>query len=142
MSSAPIDPHATSRSLAHTISAGLALLESIVLVGFAVFYLAELVVGGGNDTARVVTSAIVIVITALGLAYLARGWWAAATWARTPTLVWNVLLLPIGVSLLQSGQGLIGSLVLVAAVLSLVAAVASGRRPSSPEEGAEHDHAS
>lgn len=133
MSTAPPEPRATSRPLARTLSAGLALLEALVLLGFAVFYVAELVVGGGNDTARVVTSAIVIVITAVGLAYLTRGWWTAATWVRTPTLVWNVLLLPVAASLVQAGQGLIGGLVLGVALLSLVAAIASGGRPPSPE---------
>lgn len=141
-SATPSAPGATPRSAARTISAGLALIEAVVLVGFAVFYLAELAVGGGDDTARVVTSALVIVIAAVGLAGLARGWWVAATWARTPTLVWNVLLLPVGASLLQSAQVLIGSLVLVVAILSLVAAIASGVRTQGPEHQPEHDPSS
>ncbi len=139
MSNTPTDPPATSRSLARSFSAGLALLEAVVLVGFAVFYVAELAVGGGNDTARVVTSAIVIVITAIGLVYLARGWWASATWTRTPTLVWNVLLLPVAASLVQSGQGLIGGLVLAVALLSLVAAIASGGSRPGAADDPEHD---
>ncbi|MEO9153876.1 MAG: hypothetical protein ABI243_15840, partial [Lapillicoccus sp.] len=118
-----------------------ALLEALVLVGFAVFYVMELVAGGGDDTARVVTSAIVIVISALGLGALARGWWAVATWTRTPTLVWNVLLLPVGASLLQAGQGLVGTLVLVVAVLSIGAAVAAGGRPRPADEESDGEAA-
>lgn len=134
-SSDPGDPSGSSRSLARTASAALALLEALALLGFAAFYVFELVVGGGGDPARVVTSIIVILITALGLGVVARGWWGAVTWARTPTLVWNVLLLPVGASLVQSSQRLAATLVLVVAVLSLGAAIAAGGRPRAGEDG-------
>ncbi|MGG5260816.1 hypothetical protein [Phycicoccus avicenniae] len=96
--------------------------QALALLGFAVFYVYELVVGEGSDAGRVVMSAVLIAIGALGLGLLARGWLGEARWPRTPTIVWNLLVLPVGISLLQAGRTGLGWLVLVLALLALGAA--------------------
>ncbi len=104
-------------------------LQALALVGFAGYYLYELGKGEGSDTARVVMSAVVILIGAAGLAALARGWFGERGWPRTPTIVWHLLLVPVGVSLLQAGRSALGTVVLVVAVLTLLAALAVRRDP-------------
>ncbi len=99
-------------------------LQALALLGFAAFYFYELSIGEGSDATRVVMSAVVILLGAAGLAALARGWFTRRGWQRTPTMVWHALLVPVGVTLLQGGQAVIGWLVLVVAVLGFLAALA------------------
>lgn len=98
-------------------------LQSLALLGFAVFYVYELVVGEGSDTGRVVMSAVVIALGGVGLALLARGWLGERRWPRTPTIVWDLLLVPVGISLLQADRTGLGWLVIVLALLTLGAAL-------------------
>lgn len=98
-------------------------LQAVALVVFAAFYVYELVLGEGSDAARVLMSAVLILIGGLGLAALARGWVSGASWPRTPTLVWCALLVPVGVGLVQGDQALAGWLVLGLATVTAVAAM-------------------
>jgi hypothetical protein len=104
------------------VAAVLTGLQALALAGFAVYYVVELVRGEGSDGTRVVMSALLIVVAAAGLAVLARGWLGSAAWPRTPTLVWNAILLPIGISLVQGNQVAVGWLVLLMAVVLIGAA--------------------
>ena len=122
--SAPVPPRGT----ASRVAAGVVGLQALALVVFAVFYLVELFSGGGGDTARVLSSVVLLAVFAVGLIVLARGLLAGHPSVRTPTVVWELLLLPVGVTLVQSGQAVIGVLVLVASVVCLLA-VALRRRP-------------
>jgi hypothetical protein len=105
-------------------------LQALALVVFAVFYLVAFVQGGSDNAPRVLSSVVLIAVFAVALVYLARGLLTGHPGVRTPTVVWELLLLPVGVGLVQSGQGLIGAVVLAASVVSLVA-VALSRRPSA-----------
>ena len=49
-------------------------------------------------------------------------WLGAAAWPRTPTIVWNVLLLPVGISLTQGNRVLVGWAVIVVALVGIGAA--------------------
>ena len=97
-------------------------LQALSLVGFAVYYVVELVLGEGSDTTRVLMSALLILLGGVGLGLLARGWLGSAQWPRTPTLVWNVILLPVGVSLVQGNRVAIGWVVIAVALVAIVAA--------------------
>ncbi len=97
-------------------------LQALTLAGFAVFYVVELALGEGSDAVQVVMSALLILVGAVGLAFLARGWLGDASWPRTPTIVWNALLLPVGVSLVQGTRVAVGWLVLVVAAVGIGAA--------------------
>ena len=67
-------------------------------------------------------SALTILLGAAGLAALARGWLGDRRWPRTPTIVWDLLLLPVGVSLFQAGRTGLGWLVTGLALVTLGAA--------------------
>jgi hypothetical protein len=115
-------PDDTSRG-PRLLAAALTGLQSVVLVGFAVFYLYELAVGEGSDAARVIMSALLILLGGLGLGALARGWFSTAAWPKTPTVVWSALLVPVGIGLIQGDQSLAGWGVLVAALVTAAAAL-------------------
>ena len=73
-------------------------------LGFAVFYVFEMVTGATDDLTRAATSGVLILVFGVGLLALARGWFRAADWPRTPTVLWNALLLPVAWSLRESGR--------------------------------------
>jgi hypothetical protein len=116
---APSSPRDPFRALA----AGTCSLQALALLGFGVFYLWELTQDSADDTARVVMSALLILIFGVGIAAMARGWVRGDNWPNTPTVVWNALLLPVGWSLVQSAHGLVGALVIVIALAGIVAAI-------------------
>lgn len=93
----------TSRSAPVLLAALVCLLEGVALVGFCVFYLYELVLGEGDDPARVVMSVVLMAIFAVALLLAARAWVRGLPWPRTPTIVWNLLLLPVAWSMRDAG---------------------------------------
>ncbi|GAA2034885.1 hypothetical protein GCM10009740_26970 [Terrabacter terrae] len=116
----------------------LTLLEALVVLGFAVFYAYEMVTGATDDLTRAATSGVLILIFGLGLLVLARGWSRAADWPRTPTLLWNALLLPVAWSLHESGRTPVALAVGAVAVASIVAALAApGRRDPRPDRAVD-----
>lgn len=120
-------PHPTDR--AARVAAGVLGAQALALVGFTVFYAAGVLRGASDDPTRAVMSMVLFVLVAVGLAALARGLWRRAPWARTPTLVWLVLLLPVSWGMFQSGAILLGSLVLATALAGVVAVALASRRP-------------
>ncbi|WP_411283780.1 hypothetical protein [Lapillicoccus sp.] len=124
-STAPGSPR--TRSTSRTFAAALCLLQALALVGFAGFYLVELVAGGASDVGAVAMSLALFLVVAAGLAYLARRWWTGSGAVTTPTVVWNVLLVPVAVGLAQSGQLVLAAVLAVFVLLTIVAAVAAGR---------------
>jgi hypothetical protein len=117
------------------VAAAVCAVEALALVGFCLFYLWELVRGAGDDPARVVMSALLIAVFAVGMGLLARGWWSGRNWPSTPTIVWNLLLLPVAWSLYQADR------VGVAVVLAVVAVVGTGSagaaKTSSEDDSAD-----
>ncbi|MEO6792003.1 MAG: hypothetical protein ABI187_13680, partial [Ornithinibacter sp.] len=93
---------------ARRIAALITGVQTLVLVGFAVFYIYELSVGAGSDASGVAVSALLIGVTAVALLVLTRGWLGDGEWPRTPTIVVNLLLLPVGWSLAQAGRTALG----------------------------------
>ncbi len=132
-------PHPSRDLRSHHASAVLAALEGIVLLGFAGFFGYEIASGATDDTTRGLTSGALILVFALSLLAMARGWARLADWPRTPTLLWNILLLPVAWSLFQSGRPLVASGVAAVAVVSVVAAL--GARPNDPIRRDEPDDA-
>ena len=97
-------------------------VQALTLAGFAVHYVVELVRGEGSDATRVLMSALVILVGAVGLGALARGWLGPAAWPRTPTILWNAILVPVGISLVQGTRVAVGWLVIAVAIVTVVAA--------------------
>ncbi|WP_374970110.1 hypothetical protein [Terrabacter sp. BE26] len=123
----------------HRAAGLLTLLEALVVLGFAVFYAYEMVTGATDDLTRAATSGVLILIFGLGLLVLARGWSRAADWPRTPTLLWNALLLPVAWSLHESSRTPLALAVGAVAAASMVAALAApGRRDAGRPDRASH----
>ncbi|HET9021258.1 MAG TPA: hypothetical protein VFN34_05195 [Ornithinibacter sp.] len=99
-------------------------VQALVLAGFAAFYVYELATGEGSDTARVLMSALLILVGAACLGALARGWLRETTWPRTPTIVWDLLLIPVGIGLIQGQRALVGGMVIAVALVTGLAALA------------------
>ena len=98
-------------------------LQALALVGFAAYYVYELAIGEGSDATRVLMSALLILLGGAALALVALGWVRGASWPRTPTVVWNVLLLPVGVGLIQGDRALVGWTVVIVALGAVLAAL-------------------
>lgn len=128
----PVDSTPGARRLAALLLG----VQAIVLVGFAIFYLYELVIGNGSDSVRVIMSALVIGLGGLGLGLVTRGWLGDGWWPRTPTIVWSALLLPVGWGLIQGALTLVGWLVIAVAFVTGLAAI-SARQPETEVEPGE-----
>ncbi|QGN56757.1 hypothetical protein [Nostocoides sp. HKS02] len=133
----PAQPHGSSRDLMRTLAALVCAAEALTLVGFCAFYLYELTRGASADAGRAAVSALLIALVGVGLGVMARAWWRGAGWPNTPTVVWNVLLLPVALSLVQSDHTLIG---LVVAVVALTAILAAIRARIVEPDGEDPDH--
>jgi len=117
------------------VAGALCLVQALVLVGFAVFYLLELLAGAGSDRSRVVVSVVLFLVFAGGLGWLAQLWWSGSTWATTPTVLWNVLLVPVAISVFQSGQTLLGATLVVVLLPSILAAALDHAPRRHADEG-------
>ncbi len=110
------------------VAALVSLAEGLVLLGFVGFYVYEIAIGASGSVVSAAMSAVLILLFAILLLVLARAWRRAADWARTPTLLWNALLLPVAWSLHESGRTAIALGVAVLAVVGIGAALASPPR--------------
>ena len=122
------NPGPPEASGARRAAGALTLLEGLVVVGFAGFYVYEIATGATDDVTRAATSGVLILVFGLGLLWLGRGWLVGRDWPRTPTLLWNALLLPVAWSLRESDRMPIALGVAVLAVASIGAALATPMR--------------
>lgn len=99
-----------------------------MVLGLAGFYAYEISIGATDSVTRALTSGILILGFGIFLLFMARGWARRATWPRTPTILWNALLLPVAWSLLESEQVAIALGVGALAVASIAAAIGSPAR--------------
>jgi len=134
------DPDAGARSrrvtTAHRVAGALTALEAVVLIGFVAFYVIESSLGQSNDLARAAVSGVLILVFAIGLVVLARGWFRGEGWPKTPTVLWNALLLPVAWSLRDSAQVVLALALGIVALSCAVAAIAAPRAPR-PLPGSE-----
>ena len=114
------------------------MVEALVLLGFVVFYGYGILSGGTSDVVRAVTSGLLILVFAIGLLVVARGWLQGRDWPRTPTVLWNALLLPVAWSLWQSERQLLALAVLALAGTSIVAALSAPPRDGGREAHDRH----
>ncbi len=125
----PIDPPSSAAparaSRAALIAGLLTVVEALIVLAFAGFYVYEIALGAEDSLTTALTSAALILIFGVALLVVARAWFRGQRWPRTPTLLWNVLLLPVAWSLRDSDQTLIAAGVAAVAVANIVAALAS-----------------
>lgn len=120
---------------APVVAALLTAAEALVLLALAGFYAYEMAVGAADSLTTALTSAGLILVFGIALLFVARGWARGQGWPRTPTVVWNVLLLPVAWSLHESDQTLIAVAVAALALSSIGAALASP--PLHPDDQVE-----
>ncbi|YAL82483.1 hypothetical protein ACMYYO_11175 [Dermacoccaceae bacterium W4C1] len=96
-------------------------LEGLALIGFALLLVSDVIRGQADGTSQALAEAVLVLIFAAAAGWLAYGLWHGLRWARTPTLLWHVFLLPIGFSMLGADATIwgIGTLALAAAGLIL-----------------------
>lgn len=116
---------------ARLVAALVTLAEALVLLGLVAFYVYEISVGASESVTSATMSAVLILVFAVLLLVLTSAWRRAADWARTPTLLWNALLLPVAWSLHESGRTLVAVGVAVLAVVGVAAALASPPRDAA-----------
>lgn len=107
------------------VAAGVCLLEAVLLLVTALLYGLELAGDRAVDPSTASMSLVVCLIFAILLLVLASAWVKGALWPRTPTIVWNVLLLPVAWSLATSTSIWLGLGVAVVALMGVAAAVLS-----------------
>ncbi|WP_326688045.1 MULTISPECIES: hypothetical protein [unclassified Streptomyces] len=94
-------------------------LEGLVVAGFGVVSLVMLVTGKPDDMTQAATLAVtVLALSALPLA-AARGLWLRRRWSRGPSMIVQLIALPVSWTMVQNGGALTA-----AAVATAVAAVA------------------
>lgn len=129
MTDQPAVPDSTGRTAAVLMAA-----QGLVLVGLGVVLGLDLARGDVGDATQAWTEIALLVVFAAGAFALAAGLLSGRGWARTPSLVWNLMLLPVAFSMLGAGQIPLGSAVLL---LALVTIVFVWRAPSVDLEDAE-----
>jgi len=90
-------------------------VEGFGLVGAGGFIAIETAVSRPADVANALAVAMIAAGTGVLLAWLARALARLRGWARTPTVVLQVLFLTVGVPLVAGGQAMFGLPVLVLA---------------------------
>ncbi len=100
-------------------------LEAAVLFVVSGTYLVELVSGRASEPGIAGMSLSVTLVFAILLAAMAHAWLTGRHWPRTPTIVWNLLLLPAAWTLAGTESPLIGLGTAAVAVLAIVGALAA-----------------
>lgn len=102
------------------LAALVAAVEGLALVGLAAFFLVDVAVASPTDTGAALAGAAIELCTGVALLAIARGLYRVARWARSPSVVLQVVFLPVGYTLaFQAGQPWWGLPVLVLAVAEL-----------------------
>ncbi|MCE1178483.1 MAG: hypothetical protein LWW86_05560 [Micrococcales bacterium] len=100
--------------------------QALVLLGWCAFYAYEIAIGASDDVTRAAMSVLLIALFAAALFALGHIWFRTDNWwPRTPTIVWNLLLLPVAWSLHQSGRSLIAVGVALLAIVGIGSAMAT-----------------
>ncbi|GAA1169965.1 hypothetical protein GCM10009584_08540 [Ornithinimicrobium humiphilum] len=125
-STAPSAP--TPRELLATrVATALVGLEALVLVGIALFYVYELVLGHGTDLMVVIMSVVTILVFVLGLFYTAKGLGMRHPRAQAPAIAFNFLLVPLGIAMFQFAPWWLASLVVLISASTVVSVFLMGR---------------
>lgn len=115
------------------LRAGVALLavEGLALLASGLWLAVRSLGDDVSDRAGGETGAIVAILVGVGVLFLARAVLARRRWPRSPVIVLQVLFLPVGVGLLQSGRPGYGVPVILIPLATLI--VLGMARALSPE---------
>lgn len=101
------------------------LIQAAALMAVAATYAAELLGLAGLRADDPSVASMALVLTALFavlIAVVGVHWWRGRRWVKTPTIVWNLLLLPASITLVQANGWLIGGPIALLAVIAILAA--------------------
>jgi hypothetical protein len=105
--------------------AGLAVFgQAVTLAVLGVWSALAGIAGHADDRLAAELMAALALLTAAALALAARGLFFGRRWARAPVLVWELIMLPVGLSLARAIP-VAGALVLASAAAALVAIFAA-----------------
>jgi len=109
------------------LAAVLVALESLVIAGFATFYVYELLIGEGSDPVVVVMSIVTMLVFVVGLAYVSVGLWIRHPRAQAPAMAFNALLIPLGFAMFQFAPWFVAGAVSGVGIVVIVATITMGR---------------
>lgn len=115
------------RRMPGQVAAAVIGVHALACAVLAVFFPLVAATGASLSTTSHVMFSLSTFLFAVGLGLVARGLWRGASWSRTATFVWLVLLLPVGWAMFQAGSGLAGWLILASALGGIAAVVADAR---------------
>ena len=113
----------SERGTPATVAALVCLVEGLGLAAVAVLYARELMAGAADEPSIAGMALALTLVFAGLLLVLARAWWSRRQWPRTPTIVWNLLLLP-AIWTLHTTNGAAVSVPLLVLALAGIAAAA------------------
>jgi hypothetical protein len=113
----------SSRREPGTVAALVVLGQAVTVVALGLWAVVEGITGNVDDRVAAELMAALALITGIALAFAARGLFFTRRWARAPVLVWELILLPVGLSLARAIPAA-GGVVLVSAAAVLVAVFA------------------
>lgn len=127
----PDAPPTAGQQAAGRLAAGIVALHTLVVAGFAVAYLIEVLTGGSRDTVVTLMMVLLLVVFAVGLGYVSAGLWRRHERAQAPAVAWCLLLIPAGIVFLTNGVW-VGALVVLSSLAGVFATLAMGRLGSVP----------
>ena len=114
------------------VAAVIIAVQALGCAAFAVLFLLAAPKGASLSDASHLVFSLLTLVFAIGLAVVARGLWRGERWPQTATVVWLVVLLPVGWAMLQAGRGLVGVLLLGGGVVGIGSVVAESRGAARP----------
>lgn len=121
----PTDPGTEIPPPART-AAAVSGFQAFLMAGAGLVFALELLQGEADDTGAASMTLVVALIFAALLTVLAVHWWRGARWPRTPTIVWNLLMLPAAWSLTTSSGPGVG---IPFGIVALVGLFSAGATP-------------
>ena len=107
------------------VAGAVCLIQAAALMVVAGTYAAELLGLAGLRAEDPSVASMALVLTALFailVGVVGAHWWRGRRWVKTPTIVWNLLLLPASITLVQANGWLVGGPVAALAVIAILAA--------------------
>jgi hypothetical protein len=85
-----------------TIAALVVFGQAVTVVGLGLWTVVEGITGNVDDRVAAELMAALALLAGIALAFAARGLFFARRWARSPVVVWELIMLPVGLSLARA----------------------------------------
>jgi hypothetical protein len=102
--------------------------QALTVLGLGLWAVVEAIAGNVDDRVAAALMAALALLSGVALAVAGRGLFFARRWARSPVVVWELILLPVGLSLARAIPAA-GAVVLASAAGVLLALFAA--RPAA-----------